>query len=70
MVISMKKRKLSIEILDELATEMDVRVKRGEFKSAEEILEAALRYYLERHGQDAWSEYVREETETGLHESA
>ena len=66
----MKKRKLSIEIVEELAAEMEARVKRGEFKSTAEILEAALRYYFERHGRETWAEYVKEEIETGLNESA
>lgn len=54
------------ELLDELKKS----VARGEFRSLNEAIEVCVRYYLERHRENAWKNYLNEEIEAGLNESA
>ncbi len=64
----MNTRGLQLALPDDLAAEVETRLRRGEFESPEDLIEASLRYYLERHDQEAWASYIREEIQAGLHE--
>ncbi len=54
----------------DLQNELDEQVKDGEFKSERDIVEAALRYYFERHSSKGMASYVDEEINTALEGSA
>ena len=60
-------RTKTIRVAAELVAEAERRVAAGEFRTVAEAVETALRYYLDRHSDDAWAAYVREEVEAGLH---
>ncbi len=65
----MNKPKNEIAVPADMVAEIEARVANGEFKSMPEVVATALRYYFERHGQDNWADYVKEEIQAGLHES-
>lgn len=52
---------LRAKLPDEMIGELDARVRAGEFRDLDQLIEAALRYYIERHRREAWQEYVRDE---------
>lgn len=51
----------TVDLPDELATQLQERVSSGEFESATDLVAEALRYYFERHRTEDWEEYVRKE---------
>jgi Arc/MetJ-type ribon-helix-helix transcriptional regulator len=67
---AMPNQSLSIVLPADLWAEIQERVASGEFVNVETAIEAALRYYLDRHSREAWAEYVAEEVRTGLDASA
>jgi Arc/MetJ-type ribon-helix-helix transcriptional regulator len=54
----------------DLKNELEARVKSGEFKSIDDLIEAALRYYFERHSSKDLAGYVDEEIHTAINGSA
>ena len=44
-----------------LMEEIERRVARGEWSSLSEFVENAVRYYIERHSDEDWKEYVEKE---------
>lgn len=52
---------LHIEIPENLRQEIEARVRHGEFHDATALVSEAVRYYLQRHTQADWDEYVRQE---------
>ena len=64
----MSSKDLKIELPDDLANELAARVSSGEFRSSDEALRVALRYYFERHTHERMQSYVQEELQAGLNE--
>jgi Arc/MetJ-type ribon-helix-helix transcriptional regulator len=62
--------KKTMKLPDELQSELEKRIETGEFKSEIEIIEAALRYYFERHSPKDMAGYVEEEIQTAFEGSA
>ena len=60
----------TVRLPPDLAVELRRRIAAGEFRSASGAVETAVRYYLERHSDEDWAEYVRQEIESGLHGTA
>ena len=54
----------------DLIAELEKRVESREFKSADELIQAALRYYFERHSSKDMASYVDEEIHTAFDGSA
>ena len=54
----------------DLRTELEARIEMGEFKSADDLIQAALRYYFERHSSKDLVSYVDEEIRTAFDGSA
>ena len=46
---------------DDLEAEVLRRIEAGEFRDQAELVTVAIRYYLERHPDGAWAEYVEKE---------
>ena len=54
----------------EIMEKLRAMVAKGEFGSVSEAVDKCVLYYLERHGDESWRQYVREEIEAGLNETA
>jgi Arc/MetJ-type ribon-helix-helix transcriptional regulator len=61
-------REVSLALPEQVVDELDARVAQGEFRSLAEAVETALRYYFERHGEEAWALYLEQELRAGLGE--
>ena len=60
--------KLDIELSPRLFQSIHRLVNEGWFKSISDFVEIAGRYYLERHTDETWEEYVEQELKAGLYE--
>ena len=61
---------ITVKLPADLLKEMMARVESGEFKSPTDIVEAAIRYYLQRHSAQDMAGYVDEEIRAGLEGSS
>jgi len=59
---------IDIELSPRLLKKIQHPVNEGWFKNASDFVEVAVRYYLERHTDEMWEEYVEHEIKAGLHE--
>jgi Arc/MetJ-type ribon-helix-helix transcriptional regulator len=58
---------IHVKIPDELYRQMDKLVKEGWFRSQEDVIDEALRRFLESHRPELMEKYIREDVEWGLH---
>jgi Arc/MetJ-type ribon-helix-helix transcriptional regulator len=58
---------IEVELSPRLLQEIRRLVNEGWFKDASDFFETAARYYLERHTDEMWEEYVEHEIKAGLH---
>ena len=57
------------EISDQLYRQMDTLVKQGWFGSHKDVIDQALRRFLESHRPELMEKFIREDVEWGLHGS-
>jgi Arc/MetJ-type ribon-helix-helix transcriptional regulator len=62
------KAKIEIELAPRLLQQIQGLVDEGWFKSVSDFLDTAGRYYLERHTDEMWENYIEHEIKAGLHE--
>ena len=60
-------KKIKIELAPRLMQKIQHMVDAGWFKSIDDFVETASRYYLERHTDEMWEEYIEHEIKVGLH---
>lgn len=60
--------KIDIELSPRLFQNIQHLVNKGWFKSISDFVETSGRYYLERHTDEMWEEYVEHELKAGLYE--
>ena len=60
--------KIDIELSPRLLKKIQHLVNEGWFKSVSDFVETAGRYYLERHTDEMWEEYVEHEVKAVLYE--
>lgn len=60
--------KTNIELSSRLQQKIQRLVEDGWFKSVDDFVETAARYYIERHTDEMWEDYVEHEIKAGLHE--
>jgi Arc/MetJ-type ribon-helix-helix transcriptional regulator len=58
---------IQVKIPDELYRQMDTLVKEGWFRSQEDVIDEALRRFLESHRPELMEKFIREDVEWGLH---
>jgi Arc/MetJ-type ribon-helix-helix transcriptional regulator len=56
-------KELRVLLPEELLDEIERRVGRGDFPTADELIQAAVKYYAERHGDANWDRYLAAEVE-------
>jgi Arc/MetJ-type ribon-helix-helix transcriptional regulator len=54
-------KEIRVRLADELVHEIERRVERGEFHDTAQMVQTALRYYIERHSDSEWEHYVESE---------
>jgi Arc/MetJ-type ribon-helix-helix transcriptional regulator len=59
-------KKISIEIPDRVYQEIETLVKDGWFRSREDIIQQALRRFLDSHRPELLEKFIREDIEWGL----
>lgn len=59
---------INIELSSRLQQKIQRLVDDGWFKSTDDLIETAARYYMERHTDEMWEGYVEHEMKAGLHE--
>ena len=60
--------KIDIELSPRLLKKIQRLVNEGGFKNVSDFFETAGHYYLERHTDELWAEYVDHEIKAGLYE--
>lgn len=60
---------IKAELPDQLYRQMDTLVSQGWFRSHEEIVQEALRRFLESHRPELLEKFIREDVAWGLHRS-
>jgi Arc/MetJ-type ribon-helix-helix transcriptional regulator len=58
--------KIKIELSPRTLQKIQRLVDDGWFKSVDDFVETAARYYMERHTEEMWEEYVEHEIKAGL----
>jgi Arc/MetJ-type ribon-helix-helix transcriptional regulator len=58
---------IQAKIPDKLYRQLDMLVRQGWFRSHEDILDEALRRFLESHRPELMEKFIREDVEWGLH---
>ena len=66
----MQREDITVKLPPAMLEEIDKRVEGGEFKRADDLVEAALYYYFQRHTSKDMASYVDEEIRAGLEGSA
>ncbi len=61
--------KRNLNLSPELVQKMQALIREGWFKDENDFIETAARYYLERHSEKMWAEYVEHEVKAGLYET-
>jgi len=59
--------KIEITLSPRIRGQLQRLVDEGWFKSLDDAIEVAVRYYLERHTDELWQDYVEHEIKVGLH---
>jgi Arc/MetJ-type ribon-helix-helix transcriptional regulator len=57
---------INIELSPRLLQNIQRLINEGWFKNVDDFVETAARYYLERHTEEMWEEYVEHEIKAGL----
>ena len=60
-------KRLSVDIPERLQRQLETLVQEGWFRDPEEIVNLALRKFLESHHPDLMEKHIREDVEWGLH---
>ena len=58
--------KIKVELSPRMLQKIQRLVEDGWFKSVDDFIETAARYYMERHTDEMWEEYVEHEIKAGL----
>jgi Arc/MetJ-type ribon-helix-helix transcriptional regulator len=58
---------IQAKIPDQLYRQMDILVKKGWFRSREDIIDEALRRFLDSHRPEMLEKLIRDDTDWGLH---